>query len=439
MVVFVVTGPAFGQWVICDVGEFYDSGAGACAVCPSNTYSAARNASVCTPCPTGATTQGSTPADHDNPYDCLCSPGSGRTSATANCAQCQAGSFGHANLSVSSIGFDPSGSEAGYTSSIRLWGVGWFTLPAGTYVAMSVESNGLAPQEAQLAVYCGGSPGTRMAYTNPFTVFSAGTWSFDLTTPLSVATPIEKCGLFALSEIGPFWIVQGNGTLDGTLMRYASPTYSTPPIVSVTFNSCCESYRPHITIHTADACEVCPTGEYSAAGVTSCDPCPANTTNSGLDPSDHALSASCECKSGLTGPPTGPCTACGPGLGATGGSPCTVCDTGFYSPAPAGQPCTACPANSNTSGTTAADHDELTDCECSPGYTFDVATGTCPACPAGTFYNGAKVCEGNVHRDSHSCWCDPVRLRMCLCFVEFPWGLFPPNIHAFSVSVRAVL
>jgi hypothetical protein len=144
---------------------------------------------------------------------------------------------------------------------------------------------------------------------------------------------------------------------------------------------------------------VCPAGEQASGRFLDvCGVCPPNTFKTSNSPSTCR-----QCPSGRVTTESAPDSAadhdslddcvCSPGREQVNGN-CTVCGANRYKPTAGNGACSACPAGSLTTGNQATQRDELADCRCQPGL-YMAADATCQVCPGNTYADtaGSTSCK----------------------------------------------
>lgn len=198
------------------------------------------------------------------------------------------------------------------------------------------------------------------------------------------------------------------GTMDSSTCTIC-PVYSYSSAASNELTDC--TCNKGFTGPNGNPCTACPVGNYKdVQGSAFCTMCPADTyvdyTNAtsvdnctlcapnAQSPQGSDELQDCECNAGWLGGLGGPCTACIAGTYKTakGTGACINCPEDTYSTtlnATDPATCLACPANS----VAPEGSDDLTDCQCMPGYTGPNG-GVCVQCAAGLWKDwvGPEAC-----------------------------------------------
>ena len=421
-------GAAGAAALPCPAGSYGAAvGATNCTVCGPNTYSnatAATSGATCLSCPANTVASSVNASGHDNITDCL--PTAGYYGVAGQPAQpCPMGSYSSSVGAVQcSVCLANTYSVATAATSFAVC----VTCPANTVTVnntLATSHDAINDCFPNAGYY--GPPGS-VPLPCPAGSYSASVGSTACTTcsgnmysstlAASSATTCVAC---------PNNTVLASSTLpadhDSVSDCLPSAGYFGPAGVAAT--PCpAGSYS---TAAGSSACTTCDKDRYStaiaAATSATCVACPSNTiTTSSSTATAHDAVTDCVAKAGFFGPNGGPVTACPAGtyndqVGATDiATSCVVCGPNTFSitvGANASSACQLCPTNTITTGTTAANHDEVTDCLAAPGYfgtagspALPCAPGTygisspglslCSVCPDGTFSTTTAASSADV-------------------------------------------
>lgn len=376
--------------VSCQDGHVSSLGT-SCSPCPNNEYQ--KNGSSCSPCPS---VKVSPAASYDvshcvcpSQYEAVgnecrqCTPGTSNSNQDSTCTPCAVGSYSDISGALSCIGCSDGSSTTGTGSA---------TLAACVCEAGFYGSNNVCA-ECSAGKF---SAENEQSCTNcPVNTYSSH----------SASTECVPCHSNAVSEIAS--ISAADCVCD------AGYTLQNSECVACLSGK----FKPLVGNHD---CQNCALGTYEVGGSV-CEPCPVNTWGGGTECYNcptNSVSAlrtktltSCLCKPGYYNVTTHSahschecplntfkdsdnneiCTACPPGrytvsTSSVAEADCLVCAFNNYVNEVT-KACESCPVNSESFAESAG----VSSCVCKPGFTRDMASGECIACPPSTF----KALRGN--------------------------------------------
>ena len=375
----------------CPLGMFKNN-EDRCMPCPIGSYGGGGNATECTQCGMGQTTEreGTT-----NFTQCVCDLGYGGSTCTAcpagtfkptlggaNCTLCPADTYRRETGATQSTQclscMDNSFSERGSTNKIQCQCNAGFTGP-----------NGEPCRSCKAGKY--------KAETGPAACTNCARGTFNTHNASRSEAACLSCPFFSNSSLGSTSIVNcscnpGFTGPNGQNCSACQPGTFKNVSGHATCKSCpVNTYQPVFGAAQLSDCLTCGFSSVSLAGSSNRSDC--------LCAKGHTEAAHGECQAcerGTFKPHRGnmPCTNCSAGtfLGETGGfmtGNCSVCETNTFSHAGAVS-CEKCPANTSSPRNSSS----VSSCQCNQGYTGPDG-GLCMACAVGTFKDsvGSAKCS----------------------------------------------
>ena len=364
----------------CAPGTYSTSGAAGCTYCPKGTYSEVNGASACISCPAGTYWWGS--------------PSGGSTSYSA-CTLCPAGTYSKTVGAISSSAFSSSTctSCAAGSYSSNPGATSCTSCAAGSYSsntgAASCTSCAAGSYSSNLGAASCTSCAAGSYSSNPgatsCTSCAAGTFSSTVGT-----VECRKC-------IGGTYSTASNATSNGVCGLCPAGQTSSAGATSCT--SCAAGTEGKVSFFYKDAlgdiylavafCLVCPVGKYSDAGAVSCTSCAAGTYSDTTGASSCTSCAPGSYSTNVAATSSSTCLACPAGkYSTTAGSSsmtCLACPPGTYSAALGSTLCSTCLAGTYSTG-------GATSCLNCPFETYSTAEGAsvCTPCPKGTIPGASK-------------------------------------------------
>ena len=352
-------GPYGGPCIPCDAGKYkVASGAGEtghCSYCPWRI-------GECSTCPPGT----SSASGSNELTDCKCVAGYNGTSDGEQCTACEAGGYkvtagtGSCSACPSHTSSAEGGDELtdcqcvlGYTAASD--GMACEACEAGTFKgAAGTAACETCPAHAESSsgsVLCQCSGGFTGADGGPCSACLAGEYKATAGSGICTECPSQTSSAEGSDALVDCKCVPGStAASDGSTSSNSS---------------------------NGVACSACDSGTYKvASGTGECSTCPPGTSSA----SGSNELTDCKFMAGYNG--------------TSDGEQCTACEAGGYKVTAGTGGCSACPSHTSS----AEESDELTDCQCVPGYTAasdDRSLLQCSACDTGTYkpLTGAGECS----------------------------------------------
>ncbi|KAJ1474415.1 hypothetical protein T484DRAFT_3264942 [Baffinella frigidus] len=363
----------------------------ACVACLAGTYTATAGAESCAACPSHS----SCAAGSDELADCTCVAGYTAASDGVACSICTAGTFKSA-VGTGACETCPANSGSSSGSVLCQCWAGFTGADGGPCEACDAgQSKATAGAGSCVSCLAGtfqSAVGAKACETCPVnSESSSGSSLCQCSAGFTGADggPCEAC------DAGEYKATAGAGTC-AVCPENSDSAAGSDELADCT---CLVGYT---AASDGEPCSACTAGTFkSGVGTAECETCIANAESS-------SGSALCQCSAGFAGADGEPCEACNAGQykATAGAGTCATCEAGTYKAAVGVGSCAACPSNTTSS----VGSNELTDCNCLPGYTAASDGVACSICTAGTFKSvvgtaECETCPANSQSSSGSALC----------------------------------